>query len=284
MSEPRSNEDQPDEEWLAARERGEDIGHVPAHKREPYERLGAMIGSGMAPSPGFRGRVLDAIDAEEAKAAEAAGALKAPAAKAEADADARKQAAAAMAESIAASVRQRVDVDLDQKRKEQKQRRARRMAVVGALAAAAAVIAVQLRRDPVEPVGKVIALNAEVKVRSSKRPVRGPDAQQPAVDDTIVVSAKTIGAAELRVYGGPSKKRLYTRCNEREPGNCTIKRKDDILEFSLEVTLPESGEVQAVVYLGEKLPASTKELNADLEAAAEAGIKYEPLKQPITVN
>jgi hypothetical protein len=73
MSEPRSNEDQPDEEWLAARERGEDIGHVPAHKREPYERLGAMIGSGMAPSPGFRGRVLDAIDAEEAKAAEAAG-------------------------------------------------------------------------------------------------------------------------------------------------------------------------------------------------------------------
>jgi hypothetical protein len=54
-----------DHEWLLARERGEDISYVPASERAVYERLGALLGSGIPPRAGFRQRVLDAIDAAE---------------------------------------------------------------------------------------------------------------------------------------------------------------------------------------------------------------------------
>ncbi len=86
-----------------------------------------------------------------------------------------------MAESIAASVRQRAEAELAQKRRErEQQQRRRRLIAVGALAAAAAVIAVQLRPDPGEPVGRVVALNSEIKGRPSRRPVRSGHDTQPA--------------------------------------------------------------------------------------------------------
>jgi hypothetical protein len=60
-----SGSDDEDYKWLIARERGEDISHVLAPARAPYEKLGAILGSGIAPPAGLRQRVLAQIDAEE---------------------------------------------------------------------------------------------------------------------------------------------------------------------------------------------------------------------------
>ena len=197
MSDPRQDEDKNEDEdnganeadhvWLLARERGEDIGDVPAGTRAPYEKLGAMLGSGMAPSPGFRRRVLDAIDAEAAAAAaarvtaaaaEAAGTAGAAAATAATAAGGTATAATAepvevaagagtveaaaervgavgmagagtiQAAEIAESVRRAVVVELDQGRARRKQQQRWRLAMIGGLAAAAAVAGVWIRRAP----------------------------------------------------------------------------------------------------------------------------------------
>jgi hypothetical protein len=311
MSEPRSSEDQPDHEWLEARERGEDIGHVPAHKREPYEKLGKMLASGMAPSPGFRKRVLDAIDAEEAKATEAAATDGAPKAagiaRVEAAAvagaetgkedreSARKAAATAVPmeavwtvgrEQMAESLRDRVDVELAEKRAQLRRQRLRRLAMASGLVAAAAAVAFWLRQDPAAPrdepkillaSSQKIAVKAEV-LRNGGRTVRGDHdskATEATVGNKLAVNAQSMGPAELRVYGGYSGERLITRCNESERGDCKIDRKGEVRSFSLVVPLDELGTVQAVVFLGAGIPPSTRQRNSDLEAAATAGITYE---------
>jgi hypothetical protein len=57
--------DADDSEWLLARERGEDVSHVPAETRARYDRLTRLIEAlpDRAPSPGWKQRVLDAMDA-----------------------------------------------------------------------------------------------------------------------------------------------------------------------------------------------------------------------------
>src|ERR1044071_6066699 len=53
-----------DYEWLLARERGEDVSHVPAHTRDRYSQLDRLIQDlpACAPSPGWKQRVLDSLD------------------------------------------------------------------------------------------------------------------------------------------------------------------------------------------------------------------------------
>jgi hypothetical protein len=59
MSEPR------DRDWLLARERGEDVSQVPAQTRARYGELERLIEAlpGQSPSPGWKQRVLDRLDA-----------------------------------------------------------------------------------------------------------------------------------------------------------------------------------------------------------------------------
>ncbi len=51
-------------EWLLARERGEDVSHVPAQTREKYSQLDGLLRElpACAPDPGWKQRVLDSID------------------------------------------------------------------------------------------------------------------------------------------------------------------------------------------------------------------------------
>jgi hypothetical protein len=53
-----------DHEWLLARERGEDVSHVPAHTRATYDLLQARLGDLPDEAPGlaWRHRVLAALD------------------------------------------------------------------------------------------------------------------------------------------------------------------------------------------------------------------------------
>lgn len=59
MSEPR------DRDWLLARERGEDVSQVPAQTRARYAELDRMLEAlpGQSPSPGWKQRVLERLDA-----------------------------------------------------------------------------------------------------------------------------------------------------------------------------------------------------------------------------
>src|ERR1051325_3610957 len=56
--------DRDDREWLLARERGEDVSHIPEDTRARYRELGQLIVSlpGRSPSPGWKQRTLAAID------------------------------------------------------------------------------------------------------------------------------------------------------------------------------------------------------------------------------
>jgi hypothetical protein len=53
-----------DEEWLLARERGDDVSHVPAQTRARYAELEQLISAlpGLSPGPAWKRRVLDGLD------------------------------------------------------------------------------------------------------------------------------------------------------------------------------------------------------------------------------
>jgi hypothetical protein len=236
--------DAKDEEWLAARERGEDIGRVLAAKRAPYEQLGALIGAGRKPSAGWKERVLAAIDAEEEKSRLLEPVLPVP-------------------EPELAPI-----ASLEQRRRPPWRRR---LWIAGGIAAAAAVILLvgpRLWSGPPQP--QLIALESEV--RKGGTVVRGDSGAN--VGDTLVVHAEAIGAAEIRVYGGSSG-RLIATCKD-QGGDCTIERDGERRRFTLEVKLKVPGIAQAVIFLGANLPVSGDSLALDLEAAASARI---PSKQ-----
>jgi hypothetical protein len=56
--------DSNDYEWLLARERGEDVSHIPAETRAKYRQLDRLLNQlpTHAPSPGWKQRVLDSLD------------------------------------------------------------------------------------------------------------------------------------------------------------------------------------------------------------------------------
>ena len=53
-----------DEEWLLARERGDDVSHIPAPTREAYRQLDRLIDElpAHAPTSEWKQRVFDALD------------------------------------------------------------------------------------------------------------------------------------------------------------------------------------------------------------------------------
>lgn len=277
---------QSDSEWLLARERGGDVGHVAPEVRAPYERLGAQIGRGMAPSPGFRRRVLDAIDAIDA-AGPAAG----------------PGPEAGVGAAVEAPAAARSDDDLS------RARRRRRWIIAGAIGAVAAAAAalLWLRRGPaptmspdlaqggqdgsIDRVGSVPAggssgatlIAFESKVRSTGAVVRGaPGANEANVGDTLSVHVETRGPAEVRVYGG-SRAQLLARCDDRGEGGpppCKVDREGDVRRLQLEVPLAVPGIAKTVVFFGASIPAPAGTLDADLEAAAVARIEHHGDDQP----
>lgn len=294
-----------DYRWLVARERGEDVGHVLATERAPYEQLGELLGSGVAPSAGFQQRVLDAIDAAEAAergeppvAAAPAPAVGSPApaavdpiaaapAQVAVEPIAVAPAAAAVEPSAIAPEAQRGPVAAAEPaakpepagevvpirpREPRPRPRPWIWAAGGVLAAAAALLLVLgIPRLPHGSSGpQQIAFATEV--RHGATVLRGPSERgdQASVGDTLVVRAIAPGPAELRVYGG-SNGRLIASCNEQ--GGCTVERDGEVRRFVLEVALDVPGTVSAVVFVGTNLPPSTRSLDPDLEAAAAARIE-----------
>jgi hypothetical protein len=292
--------DHEDYKWLVARERGEDIGHVLAADRAPYEKLGELIGSGMKPSAGFRQRVLDAIDAAE-QAGQNGHAAPEPAAipahdpiamadalRAEAPVEtlvsAPAEPAAApvpSAPSLADGPRPPAPIEAQvvplpgPKKTSPPPPPLRWVWVAGGVAAAAAVVVYIATRSPsgAKPSGGIIA-SSEVELSSKVEHgdvVRGGSAK---IGDTLVFQAKVKGPAELRIYGGPVGETPLARCGEGVPAEagCTIQRDGEARQLVFKLKLEKPGTVSAVLFPGEHIPKPTTLLSGDLDAAAKAKV------------
>ncbi len=271
MSDPDRDPDMKDYRWLVARERGEDIGHVLASDRAPYEQLGALLASGTAPGAGFRERVLAAIEAEERAAnpapiAEAvAEAAPAPAPEAPPAAPPAPEVQPAPPHLVVAPVVPIVP-----------RKPWRRILIAGGLATAAAAAVVYFVIQPAPTPPGVIALATEHHPSPTAVRTMSDRADQANLGDTFVVRAETIGPAEVRVYGGSAGK-LIAQCNDR--GGCTgIERDGERRVYRLEMTLDLPGETRAVVFAGTNVPPTRDSYDQDLEAAAAARIKHAPSK------
>ena len=271
MSDPDAK-DASDYKWLVARERGDDISHVLAMDRAPYEQLGRIIGARTTPSPGWRQRVLEAIDAAKRAehsqpAAEAAEPVAAPTAVA-------TEPTAVAAEIIPAKPTATGEpADLAPVVPIESRRWRTRWIAGGFAAAAAAAALVYVVRPPpteVPPDEKsVIAMETQVTRGATVTRADPTRTEQASVGDTLVVRAEVTGPAELRVYGG-SGERLIAQCDDR--AGCSVDREGERRRFSLEVPLTTPGTVRAVIFVGKDLPPSTRSLTSDLEAAAGAKI------------
>jgi hypothetical protein len=264
MSDPDA--DDRDYKWLVARERGEDIGHVPAGERAPYDQLGALIGRGVAPSAGFRKRVLDAIDAAEA--AEQA---------ASSESEARPKLAPPPARPAEPELAPVVPLPSRPGQREQQQQQqkpvSRRWLVIGGAMAAAAAAAVIFVKRPGEPAGPELAIASEVRHGATQ--VRAERASGEAtLGDTLTVRAEASGPAEVRVYGG-SDERLIASCGDRGGRHgCQIEHDGERRRFSLEVPLDVPGRVRVVIFAGANVPPSEGSLDPDLEAAERAHVEH----------
>jgi hypothetical protein len=245
----------PDEEdyrWLVARERGDHLGHVPAAARAPYDQLGALLGSGVAPSAGWRQRVLDAIDAaDEAEAAERA-------------------ANPAPEPAVVAPPEPAIVAPVVPLRPAKPREPMRRLWIAGGLAAMAAALLVYFALPRTSTTTGAIALATEVRRDPTVRRAEPGRADQANLGDTLVVRAEATGPAEVRVYGG-SGELLLGRCNDQ--GGCRIERDGERRRFVIEVPLNTPGMVHAVVFIGANVPASAGARALDLETAAGAGIR-----------
>ncbi len=277
-----SSSDDKDYKWLVARERGDDISHVLAPERAPYEKLGELLGRHIAPPAGFRQRVLARIDAEERARdpqpfPEPAAAAE-PAAPPAPEIVARPAPEATPPREIAPPrpVRPAPTPEIVARPASEAtpprpaSRWKRRLGIAVGFAAAAAAVYIFLFRQPT-PAPAVIALS--IDLRDGPTVMRG---DQASIGDTFIARAATIGPGELRVYGGSAGK-LIARCHDggADQDGCTVTSNGERREYRLELTLELPGHTSAVVCAGPKIPPTKGSLEQDVNAAAAARIPCE---------
>ncbi|HSK05680.1 MAG TPA: hypothetical protein VK932_30740 [Kofleriaceae bacterium] len=276
--------DDKDYKWLVARERGDDISHVLASERAPYEKLGELLGRPIAPPAGLRQRVLALIDAEERAGSPqpipepAAPPLPAPPAP-EIVARPAPGAAPPVPEIVARPAPEAPPPRPPVEKKPTEppkpaSRWKRRLGIAAGFAAAAAAVYILWIRPPT-PSPDVIALATDIRAGSTV--MRG---EQASLGDTFIARATTIGPGELRVYGGSAEK-MIARCHDggAGQGGCTVEHHDDRRVYRLELTLERPGYTSAVVFAGPDIPPPSGSRDQDLEAAAKARIKHEPSRR-----
>jgi hypothetical protein len=131
------------------------------------------------------------------------------------------------------------------------------------LLAAAAVLAVWVRREPTPVPRAELAVSLEVLSGGSVR-----SEKMAAVGDELTVEARFPGQGELRVYRDDL---LLARC----PGHkgCYAQQVDGSLHLQLEIALHAPGPVRAIAFAGAGVPVPTGSMVRDLDAAVSAGIE-----------
>jgi hypothetical protein len=224
--------DDDDEDWLLARERGDDVSHVDPRTRARYEQLEQLLGAlpERPPPAGWRQRALDALDAPSPRSS--SDALESPPAPA---AGRRKPIVHGWRAWLLAGGG----------------------AAVGILVLQL-IIHVRMTPPPAEPV-----VTTETRRGESRH--RGGDV---AVGDTLVIHAQSDQPIELRVYGEGGEP--LARCTDA--AGCTVERNGAQRRYTLEVPMRSPGDVSAVMFSGGAIPAAGKDLEADLEAAHAAPV------------
>lgn len=243
-----------DYEWLLARERGEDVSHIPAETRAKYNQLDRLIKQlpAHAPSPGWKQRVLDSLDdpldTHRPRAFPWATSRSPVATSRSAPAPRRRWwwafgpgLASACGLVVALLVSTRPDnpttVPLLPARGDQP---AAAAGVESPLAAAS----VSIRRGPQAHRGGVVG---------------GGGA---GIGDILVIETASERPLELRAYGDSGEP--LARCSETE--GCRVAREGRRRRFHFELELRSPGAVRTVVFDG-AMPTSFVNLDVDLEAA-----------------
>jgi hypothetical protein len=275
-----------DHEWLLARERGEDVSHIPAYTREKYCRLDRLIRDlpTCAPSPGWKQRVLDSLDDPLATGRPRIFPL-------------------ATARSRVASP-QRSPPRPPRPRHE-------RWALGSGIMSLAAVLAVcvYVQEPTVHERPEVVLSSDHAHVLASGdrhdgggqrgpfddptvEPLEGaaeatPTAPFPTalvgvrragkhrgagnvlhIGDTLVIQTVADRPLELRVYGDTGEP--LARCTEAH--GCRVEQLGARRRYRLELKLDAPGAVLTVAYAGATMPAAFVSLDNDTEVAGRAGI------------
>lgn len=226
--------DSEDEDWLLARERGDDVSHVPPDTRARYEHLDQLIAAlpEQPPPAGWKQRVLDALDAPSPRGSSDALELPPPA-------------------DVPPAGRRTPSV---------RGWRAGLFAGGGAavgIVVLALVVHLRMKPLPAEPV-----VTTETRRGGSLH--RGGDV---AVGDTLVIHAQSGQPIELRVYGEGGEP--LARCTDTQ--GCTVERHGAQRRYTLEVPLRSPGDVRAVLFTG-AMPEPQAGLDEDLAAAFAAHV------------
>jgi hypothetical protein len=270
---------EPDDRWLLRRERGGDISQVAANTRAAYEQLGELVQElpGEAPSPGWKARLLAAIDAGPVEDRAALRRLKRcrPAWLNMVGVAIAATCAVAIAWcSLASDGRRRVAPGSDSA-----------LAVVASSEGGHLTrptltrFTTEIRRGTpvrgevwVERVHTVsVARPADdadrddvaVPTASEEPPVRREYAH---VGDTLILNVNADPALELRVYGDAGEPLAH--CTELL--DCSLETGDPVPRLRLEVALRSPGRVTAILFARSSIPISFQNLNADLESAHNA--------------
>jgi hypothetical protein len=242
-SRPRDDDDE--DRWLLARERGEPGPAIADATAAKYTRLHSLIEDRPAVPAGFRPRsgwqqaVLDAIDRGEAEPTPAhSGTLP--------------------AQSIDIASRQRTG-------------NKRRIVTVACGLAVAASVTLALKMMRAEPSAElsVIALATAQTTRGEPHELvaGGKAAVRGAID----------GPGELRVYDADDVE--LARCSVTGP-DCTVERSGKRTELRLEVALRVAGPLHLVLFSA-PIPGPSGGRAGDLEAANRAGILVKPLEKVV---
>jgi hypothetical protein len=225
-----------DYEWLLARERGEDVSHVPAETRARYGQLDRLIKElpAHAPSPGWKQRVLDSLDDP----------LETHRPRAFPSATARSPVATRRSAPVP-----------------------RRRWMWGFGSGLAAVFGLGLVlfvyiHEPHTPAEPLVAVSS-VSIRRGQHPHRGDG---PSIGDILVVETSSERPLDLRVYGDAGEP--LARCAETQ--GCSVERDGGRRRYRFELELQSPGAVRTVAFAGDLMPSSVVNLDADLEAARQA--------------
>ncbi len=244
-----NNEDDNEDAWLLAQERGQPGPPVSAGTAGEYAQLRSLITdlpdlpAGVTSRAGWEQDVLAAIDA------------------AEADPDAPRNPARVQLVDSATPNRTRP--------------RSRRWAIAAAGVAIAASVAILLVVYRYRGGATVPTLAFEVEPGS--RPHRGAD---PSVGDTLIVRGVVEGPGELRIYDATGVEQA--RCTAPSPG-CTVDRSGKRTTLRITMPLRAPGALRAVLFAA-PLGEASGGLDADLEAARRAGIVATTPPKPVEVH
>lgn len=272
-----------DSKWLLARERGEDVSHVPAYTRERYSQLDQMIQDlpTCAPSAGWKQRVLDSLDdpliADRPRIFPLATARSRVASPRRAPPPPRRWLWAlgpGVAASLAAVFAVCAYVGAPERgSRDRGALRDRREALDRGDANVPHAVRAPFDDPEIEPLQATAddsptAPFATTPRLGVRRAARRRGAQGPNLGDTLVIEMVADRPIELRVYGDTGDP--LARCTDAE--GCRVERVEARWKYHLELELRAPGAVHTVEYTGGAMPAALGDLDEDLQAARRAGV------------